>query len=213
MFENLITYLSEALAGPLPGVDAHRKMLPTELPDDILSHPQEDAKLSSILILIYPYNSIPYTIFIKRQVYEGVHSGQISFPGGRQEPDDIDLAYTALREAYEEVGVEMTQVTLLGKLSALYVERSNHLVYPYVGVLKNLGTLYPNEREVQKIICSPVLDLSKQQSKHFFTLKRNGMEYQMPYYDLQGEVLWGATAMIVSELNELLVPFIATINR
>lgn len=205
MLKDFTAFMQEALSQDLPGARAHRKMLSPEMPDRILI-PRDDARHSAVLVAIHAQNSFPTLIYTKRQEYPGVHSGQISFPGGKMEPSDTDLQHTALRESEEEIGLHPKNVRIIGKLSQLYIERSNHLVQPYVGIVTELNHLVPQQREVKKIIHAPIFELH-QAPIHHFILQRNRREFEMPYFDLQGEVLWGATAMMTSEFLEISAPF------
>lgn len=207
MYREFTGYLENALAKNLPGAAAYKTMVPASLVDRIRFKPDHTAKPSSVLMLIYPSQGEAHTVFIKRQQYEGVHSGQISFPGGKKDPTDRDMQHTALREANEEIGLDISSVRIIGKLSDVFIERSNHLVHPFVGTIAQLNPLVPDNREVHKIIHVPVQDLVMHPPIEYFEFKRNGYKVNMPYYPLQGEILWGATAMMVSEFIAIAKPF------
>ncbi len=207
MFESFVKYMKQALAGELPGADAYGDMVPASLSRHIHLQPNDTTKPSSVLMLIYPDKNEPHTIFIKRQEYKGVHSGQISLPGGKKDPTDTDMQHTALREAWEEIGLDISQVDIIGKLSNIFIDRSNHLVHPYVGITHQLNNLIPDPREVNKIIHIPVKDVVFHPPIQHFEFRRNGYKIDMPYYPLQGEILWGATAMMVSEFIAITRPY------
>lgn len=207
MFHEFSIYLEEVLSKPLPGKSAHREMLPNQMSSRILVQPNKTARLSSVLLAVYPEKEDPTLLFIKRQEYEGAHSGQISFPGGKKEEHDASMWHTALRESTEEINLDTSHIKKVGKLTDLYVERSNHIVHPYVGVLPNAKNLKPDPYEVNAIIKASIPFLVNDIQLKHFTLTRHNVDYAMPYYDLHGEVLWGATAMMVNEFITLIRPF------
>ncbi len=207
MFADFTAFLETALQQPLPGKKAHLQMLPKEMSPRLLIQPDQTARLSSVLVAVYPEKDIPHIVFIKRQEYNGAHSGQISFPGGKKEKADANLWQTALREAREEVNLDTSLIRRVGKLSDLYIERSNHIVHPYVGVLPRAENLVPDTYEVKSIIRAPLTYLWQEAKIQHFILTRNQVDYAMPYYDLYGEVLWGATAMMVCEFLQICAPF------
>lgn len=207
MYQAFCEFLEKAMQKELPGKEAHLKMLPKEMSPRLLIQPDQTARLSSVLVAIYPENDIPHIIFIKRQEYEGVHSGQISFPGGKKEAGDKSMWHTALREANEEINLEISLVQKLGKLSDVYIERSNHIVHPYIGKITEIGDLKADAYEVKDIIKVSIPYLLHKAKIRHFILTRKNVDYAMPYYDLYGEVLWGATAMMVSEFLEVSSPF------
>lgn len=145
-----------------------------------------------------------HTVLMQRPVYEGAHSGQISFPGGRQEPWDEDLQHTALREMEEEIGVASGSVEVLGPLSGLYVPVSHSNIQPYVGFVHQEPWFKPDPREVQDLLVTslPALFDDRAKSETEITVG-NGARISAPYYAVQERMIWGATAMIISELEAL----------
>lgn len=202
MLEEFIGKLQERLSQPLPGEEAQMKMASQFRRARILEElDKSKARLGSVLISIYPHQDEIYTVLMKRPSYKGVHSGQVSFPGGKHEDGDDDLFETALREAHEEVGIVPDNVRVIGALSELYIPPSNFLVLPVVGTIEKRPDLIPDIHEVETIIETPI--------KHFFgknTLREgeipvgDGYRIKSPYFEIQGHVVWGATAMIISEL-------------
>jgi len=167
---------------------------------------EKNPKPSSILILLYPENDILKTVLIQRHSYNGVHSGQISFPGGQREESDTDKIETALREASEEVGINPDKVKILGMLTNLYIAPSNYCVTPVVGFTDKLPEFVLQASEVKGIIQTPLFDFVKKETKKSKIMKlANGMVIDTPYYDIQGNVVWGATAMIISELETVIL--------
>lgn len=206
MFISVIEQLKMRLQLPLPGEDAQYLMAPvSRLQNKYLSLFKFNPKKSAVMILLYPKDNNIKTIFIERPVYEGVHSGQVGFPGGKFEKDDIELKQTALRETFEEIGVAPNTINVIGQLTDLYINPSNFLVSPFVGYLEEAPSFFLNEREVKQIIEYNLLDLKRPEirSKKNITLS-NGMTLKTPYYEIQGLTVWGATAMMVSELNVII---------
>jgi 8-oxo-dGTP pyrophosphatase MutT (NUDIX family) len=134
-----------------------------------------------------------------------VHSGQISLPGGRKEETDTDHSVTALRETREEIGVDESMVTLLGPLSALYINRSNYVVYPYVGYTSSRPSFTPDPGEVQAVIELDIeLFLQQEAISHQTLHFKNGFSLEAPGFQMEGRFIWGATAMIFSEFMDVI---------
>ncbi|WP_291859497.1 CoA pyrophosphatase [Marinilabilia sp.] len=199
-----IQKLKQLLEGPLPGEPAHELMAPsarftgTRLPDPAQARP------SSVLILFYRRNGSWFLPFIQRPVYDGVHSGQISFPGGKYEEEDSDFCATALRESHEEIGIVQEDIQVLGALTPLYIPNSNFQVYPQVGWVDYQPEFSPDPTEVDEIIEVPLEVLLEQENVKQLTKNINGVSLSAPYFDAEGRVIWGATAMILSEMLEVL---------
>jgi 8-oxo-dGTP pyrophosphatase MutT (NUDIX family) len=156
---------------------------------------------SAVLILLWPQNEQVRSLLIRRPIYPGVHSGQIAFPGGRYEPSDIDLMDTSIREAREEIGVSVNRNQVIGKLSPLYIPPSNFMVQPYIGLLAEQPMYSPDEKEVDAVIEFNLLDiLNPSLLRSSERILSDGRKAETPYYDLGGSEVWGATALILSEL-------------
>src|SRR4051812_4242774 len=150
-----IEQLKAKLNEPLPGQEAQFLMVPgktAQIKKKDLNPLKNNPKKSAVLILLYPLQNGISTVLIERAIYAGIHSGQIAFPGGKAEETDPDLKYTALRETYEEIGIPIESVEVLGNLTDVYINPSNYLVTPYIGYLSNSPHFVKNEREVQNII-------------------------------------------------------------
>jgi 8-oxo-dGTP pyrophosphatase MutT (NUDIX family) len=204
-----ITVFAEALREhlkSLPGHAAQEKMAPEHrLPHEQWQRYFANARLSGVLILFYPLRESIHTVLIQRPSYEGIHSGQVGFPGGQKEESDQNLIVTALREAREEVGVPLQSVTVLGQLTELYVPPSNFLITPVVAYAKERPRFILDKKEVVEIIEPEVNELLNDKAIGVKSIKvRSDISIQAPYYDIQGRTVWGATAMMISELNELL---------
>ena len=144
------------------------------------------------------------TVFILRQIYDGIHSGQVSFPGGRLEKKDKSLIETALRESREEVHIDPDKVQILGTLSEMYIPPSNYLVLPVVGYQPSRPDFIPGKSEVAKIIEADFDFLFDDSLVKETTLDVQGYKIQAPYFDVNGHIIWGATAMILNELKDVI---------
>lgn len=205
MFVRFIEQLKIRLQQPLPGEEAQYLMAPiTRLQNKYLSPEIYNPKKSAVLILLFPENELIKTVFIERPVYEGVHSGQVAFPGGKFEESDMDLKQTALRETFEEIGIRPDTINVIGKLTDLYINPSNFLVSPFIGYVSDIPDFIIDPREVQKIVTYNLFDLNNAaiRSEKEITFS-GGFTLKTPYYDIEGLTVWGATAMMISELNAL----------
>jgi 8-oxo-dGTP pyrophosphatase MutT (NUDIX family) len=202
----LIAKLDNRLKLPLPGVEAQFRMAPAiRKPMEFAEIMKKEPVKSSVLILLYPKNGELSTVLIKRNEYDGMHSNQVSLPGGKMDATDQDEARTALREAEEETGIVARDVKLLGQLTTFYVQPSNYIVYPFVGYLSYTPEFKPEIKEVQFLIEAPVnLLMDKSIVKKTDIKVRQGMVLEAPYYDIGGHIVWGATAMMLSEFVTIL---------
>lgn len=197
------------LQQPLPGYEAQYKMA-----REFREHPIEteryhaNARLGAVLILFYPEENNINTVLIQRPTYEGVHSAQVAFPGGKKDESDNNLIETALREAEEEVGVNCNNVVVAGELTKLYIPPSNFLVTPVVGFCNTRPAFVPQEKEVAEILevnLNTILqeDIIAEKTIHL----QHNISIKVKYYDIHGKTVWGATAMMIAELNEMLKRF------
>ena len=200
--ERIKELLQEAFTKELPGKDAHVKMAPQPLDlRRFTTSFSEPPKKSGVLLLFYPDQGAVYFPLIKRPQYPGVHSGQVGFPGGKMEPSDPDILFTALREAEEEIGINASKVEVLGRLTDLYIPTSNFLVSPVIGFVTEKPSFVPEQREVARIIAAEVISLFHPEVRKQKQLAvGGGMYLDTPYFAVEEEVVWGATAMILSEL-------------
>lgn len=200
--ETLVEQLKVRLEDELPGEKAHVKMAPAHRFD--FPENKERARLSGVLILLYPFKDSVYTVLIKRAAYNGHHSGQISFPGGKYEDKDGTLVYTALREANEEVGVTFDEVRILGTISSLYIPVSNIMVLPVVGFAKARPEFVNDPIEVDAVLEVDLKDLSNPENKKLGQIQTHRTTVKAPYFEVQKKIIWGATAMIIAELLEII---------
>lgn len=205
-FQTLIHKLEAALQSPLPGKEAQLHMSPR--PVDVRRFdpvPPDTHRKSAVLLLFYPEGEDTFFPLIKRPEYPGFHSGQVAFPGGKMEKEDQSIVHTALRETEEEVGVDRQKVQLLGSLSDLYIPTSNFLVSPVVGFVSEKPRFVPEQKEVTRIIPTELRYLQRPdiRKRKFLALGQN-LNLDTPYFEIDGEMVWGATAMILSELIEVI---------
>ncbi len=196
--------LRRALANP-PGEAAQYRMAPALRRERFTQFSNiANARQSGVLALLFPREGEIHTVLIRRGVYDGVHSGQVSFPGGKHEPEDPDLGFTALREMEEEIGVPGAGVDLLGALSQLYVPASHSNIHAFVGFLPSEPDFVPHTREVAGLLMVSLTELFDDAYKAEKEITvGSGVQLTAPYYGIQNEVIWGATAMILSELEAL----------
>jgi 8-oxo-dGTP pyrophosphatase MutT (NUDIX family) len=205
--DELISRLSDQFGKELPGWNSHQKMMNYKRPKpDNIRLIDPDAKESAVLALLYPYDDDIYTVLMQRHVYEGTHSGQISFPGGKREISDRDLRETALREANEELSIDENKVNIIGELTQVYIPPSRYLVSPFLGYVTERPDFIPEPSEVSAIIEVPVsqfLDPGRLKEKYHFIPTLNS-DIKIRYFDIDEKVVWGATAMMLSEISEIL---------
>lgn len=177
---------------PLPGWEAQKKMINYDRPrPENIDEVDPNARLGAVLILIYPKENALHLVLILRNVYKGTHSGQISFPGGKQEPEDGSLWHTALREANEEVGIDPEKIKYIGALTKVYIPPSRFLVSPFVAISEEQPRFTADPIEVQRIIEAPISlfqDENNRLEKNLFVKALNA-EMPIKYFDLEGEVL------------------------
>jgi 8-oxo-dGTP pyrophosphatase MutT (NUDIX family) len=208
-YDNFLESVSKIANIPLPGEDSHYKMAPPirrikELKwDEILA---KNPKKSAVMSLFYPdENKQARLLLILRKSYKGVHSNQVGFPGGKFEKEDTSLLHTALRETEEEVGILPHNVKVICPLSEIYIPPSNFLVQPYVGVLQTMPTFVKQESEVEMLIEVKVKDLLNDSLVFEQVLTTSYVQnMRVPAFKLNGYTVWGATAMMLSEVKELL---------
>jgi len=201
-----IDQLKAELMLNLPGVDAHLRLAPGIRINDLRTgQPPADAFESAVLIILYPIESRLNTVVILRNEYDGAHSGQISLPGGKAEQSDIDFQYTALREAQEEIGIIPGEMEIIGQLSRFYVRPSNFIVYPFIAYCAHRPEFHPDPFEVQRIIEIDILkEISNDKIVNKTLTFKNRTQVDAPGFLVGGEFMWGATAMIFSELLQVL---------
>ena len=204
---DLVRQLQDALSRPLPGLDAQLRMAPSpRVGWDPLTVP-EGTRNAAALLLVYPHDELFFLPLTVRGSGMRNHTGQVSLPGGRvDEGETVEAA--AVREAEEEIGVDRHQVQVLGRLTPLHIPVSNFLLHPVVGVLPARPVFNRAEWEVARII-EPTLDQLRDPAtvkREFRTRTTDGRSIQIdvPFFDIQDEKVWGATAMVLSEFRAIL---------
>ncbi len=200
-YKNFIESLRAALRKTLPGTDVQWQMASSDrLISDFPRQKKDDSKLAAVLILLYPVNDEIHTLFIQRPVYKGVHSGQISFPGGKMEKGDANLTHTAVRETCEEIGICDQELDILGTITPLFIPVSNTEVSPIVAFCMTQPSFKPDRYEVVSVIEARLADFFNDDIVKYKSMMVRDKELDVKYYDYKGKVIWGATAMILHEL-------------
>ncbi len=205
-FSHFINNIANLKKEKLLATDAHIKMAPLErityLKDK--SYTEKQPRNAAVLMLVYPKNDIAHLALIVRNTYPGVHSSQIGFPGGKEELEDATLEITALRETEEEIGIAMNKIEVIRQCSEIYIPPSNFLVTPYLGFATENLEFIPNPDEVKRVLELPIHQLLNEeiivQTKMTTSYATN---IDVPAFQVEKYVVWGATAMMLSELKEL----------
>lgn len=205
---DLVGKLEQRLKLPLPGGEAHAPLraVPAGIIKPKFEH-KTPPKPGGVLILLYEEDGVIKFPLTKRPDYLGTHGGQISLPGGKAEPNE-DIITTALREAEEEIGIARRSVNVIGQLSEFFVIPSNFMVTPVIGYLEERPQFYPDPKEVVRVIegtIDQLIRLDAVQTREILAAKIYPM--MAPHFEIEGEVVWGATAMILNELRVLISDF------
>jgi 8-oxo-dGTP pyrophosphatase MutT (NUDIX family) len=206
MLTTLIEALRHELRKPLPGLKAQLRLSPevrrNKITDINIDRPP---KKGGVLILLYDDgDGVIRFPLMQRPQYNGPHSGQVSFPGGKMEDHDNNLVDTALREAQEEIGVRAADIEVLGTLTDLYVWASNFLVRPVLAYARQRPVFTPDLEEATEVLevqLQSILTNDRIRKKKLTV--RGNIRIEAPYYDIHNKVVWGATAMMLSELAEV----------
>lgn len=203
-FNNFCNQIKKRLSQRLPGDMARSKMAPSvRMPMKGKWKFNEKPIESSVCILLFPSENKIYFPLIKRAGGEHSHGGQISFPGGKYEKEDKDLKITAIRETYEEIGIKVPEENILGRLSLLYVPVSNYMINPYVAFIDEAMSYNISKYEVQFMLEAELSSFFSDSNKFERVLHRGDIDIVAPFYSIKDEMVWGATAMILSEFEVL----------
>jgi len=190
---------------PLPGQEAHNIFRAKPIGDvrPRINH-KTPPRPGGVLVLLYEDDGIVKFPLIKRPDYPGAHGGQVSLPGGKAEPGE-DAVETALRECEEEIGVNRTEITVLGKLSNFFVLPSNYLVTPVIGCIDYKPLFRPDPYEVDRILESTLMNVTGDDAvKEKEILAAGKYRMMAPHFEVDNEVVWGATAMMLNEFRVVL---------
>ncbi|MBN4072599.1 CoA pyrophosphatase [Crocinitomix catalasitica] len=165
----------------------------------------KEYRTSAVLVLLYLDDNVLHSVLTERQTYEGNHSGQMSFPGGKMEESDQSPVDTALRECREEIGVGQNSIQIIGQLTNVFIPVSNFLVHPFVGFVNEKPETILDEREVKSIIHFPISELMDENSRVQTKIKLGGglNLKDIEAFMIQDKIVWGATALICNELKQI----------
>jgi len=206
-FESFLKYIVKIENLPLPAETSQFKMAPPFRADLIKQQADriKKARKSAVMALFYPNTEREtYLILILRKTYKGVHSAQVGLPGGKLEANETNEE-AALRETEEEIGVKQDDITVIKALTQLYIPPSNFYVKPFIGIVKNTAEFVKQDTEVEALLEVNLDDFLDDKAVTTKTVKlANGLKVSVPAYNLNKHLVWGATAMILSELKDLL---------
>jgi len=202
--QETLQFLEQGLKGPLPGLKAQLKMVTKPRPGNKVYQEVEDTSLKAgVLILFYPWKNRLHLVLTRRTARVDFHQKQISFPGGRQERGE-SFEQAALREAQEELEIVPESIRLLGKLTPLYIPPSNYCIYPVVATTSARPDFRPFVQEVAEVIEMPLDHLLDPKNVRREMWAYKGAQIEVPFYSFKEHKIWGATAMVLAELIEVL---------
>ncbi|HET8753928.1 MAG TPA: CoA pyrophosphatase [Salinimicrobium sp.] len=192
----------------LPGEEAHYKLAPFLRLQELenLNIKEKNPNHAGVMAVFYPdeRKNVRF-VLILRKTYQGVHSNQVGFPGGRVEETDLNLMQTALRETEEEVGIPQQEITVLKELTQIYIPPSNFYVFPFLGIMNKTPKLIAQEEEVEAVLEIDLDDFLSDSCLIKRTLSTSyAKNIEVPAFFLNEQVVWGATAMILSEMKDVL---------
>ncbi|MEO8235842.1 MAG: CoA pyrophosphatase [Flavobacterium sp.] len=206
-FSDFLKYVPKIAKESLPATTAHAKMIPPERIELLNNQDfsQITPKKAAVLMLLYPKNRVTHLALIVRNSYPGIHASQIAFPGGKVEDFDLSLSHTALRETHEEIGVAAKKVTVIKAFTGVYIPPSNFLVSPFLGFCEEELSFTLSPDEVDEVIELPLYQFLD--DKIVITVNMStsyASNIQVPAFQINEHLVWGATAMMMSELKEII---------
>lgn len=206
-FQDFLKHVPRFLEVDLASSDAHFKMAPFERIEFLknLTLESKTPRVAAVMMLFYPKNNSTHLVLIVRNSYKGVHSAQIAFPGGKFETSDENYEKTALRETHEEIGIHPQSIEVIRAFTHLYIPPSNFMVYPFMGICKNEVTFIPESSEVAEIIELPLTEFLSDEIIVSANISTSYAEnISIPAFKINNHIVWGATAMMLSELKDML---------
>lgn len=208
-FKDFLDAIPKLTHLPLPGTTSQLKMAAIDRLEDLqrLNLQNKTPKTAAVMMLLYPIDGVTHFVLIERAIDDSKHSGQIAFPGGRMDPEDNGFAQaTAVRETWEEIGVAHERQHVIRAGTSIYIPPSNYEVYPYLAFAKAKPQFKLQVSEVRSIIEVPLARLLERTSITQQAITTSYMnDVTVPCFLLNGRVVWGATAMILSEFRDLLL--------
>jgi len=205
-FQDFLEYVPKLIEVELPASEAHYKMAPLERIFELNTAEIEkkNPKNAAVMMLFYPKNGRTHLVLIVRNSYEGVHSAQIAFPGGKYEIEDLTFEKTALRETHEEIGIHPESIEIIMPFTQIYIPPSNFMVYPFLGISKEELVFAPDSNEVAKIIELPLSVFLDDEIIISTTMTTSyAKNIDIPAFKIEEHIVWGATAMMLSELKDV----------
>lgn len=205
LFNDFVKYIPKIEKETLLSTDAHAKMAPLERISYLKkeNYLDKNPRRAAVLMLFYPKNQITHLALIVRNSYPGVHSSQIGFPGGKVEEEDANLEETALRETHEEIGIHPNKIQIIKPFSEIYIPPSNFLVAPFMGISKEELSFVPDLDEVKRVLEFSIADFLDENTITKVTMSTSyATDIEVPAFMVDKYVVWGATAMMMSELKE-----------
>lgn len=206
-FEQFLKSIVKIENLPLPAEASQFKMSPSYRADliKLQTGKIKNARKSAVMALFYPNaEGETYIVLILRKTYKGVHSAQVGFPGGKLEANETNKQ-AALRETEEEIGVKQNTITVLKELTQMYIPPSNFYVKPFLGIVEKTPEFIKQDTEVEALLEVKLTDFLNDKIVTTKTVTlANGLKTSVPAYNLNNHLVWGATAMMLSEVKDLL---------
>ena len=211
--QELIEFFKIRLKEELPHSDIRKegldpktlKLLLEEEKNAAIQFQNKPPRICAVMIAMYPHEGKIYLPMMLRPTKSRAHPGQISFPGGKREEQDVDLIETAIREMEEEVGVKVPRGNVLGELTSVYIPPSNSLVTPILGYLDNKPSYIPEPDEVDRVLDVLIDDLANPANKRAKkVILTNGEYFEMPAFAVNDVFIWGGTARMIMEMNKII---------